>query len=267
MPHSAFVNYDPLDRPEILQHLFHPRPEPPGATPPTGSIELTIPVAPEVSLGARLHPAGAAAATLLFFHGNGEIVADYDDLGPLYARLGINFLAVDYRGYGRSGGRPTVSAMMADAQAVLAFVRDYSEGQGWTGPLLAMGRSLGSASALALAARHGDAIAGLIVESGFAYAEPLLRLLGVDTARIGAQNLRVFDNIDMMRAVRRPTLIIHAERDHIIPFGDARALFEASPAADKTLLPIPAANHNDIFLRGLEAYLQAVKGLVGRVSA
>jgi len=266
MPHSASVNYDPLDRPEILQHLFHPRPEPPGATPPTGSIELTVPVAPEVSLGARLHPAGAAAATLLFFHGNGEIVADYDDLGPLYARLGINFLAVDYRGYGRSGGRPTVSAMMADAQAVLAFVRDYLEGQGWTGPLLAMGRSLGSASALALAARHGDAIAGLIVESGFAYAEPLLRLLGVDTARIGAQNLRVFDNIDMMRAVRRPTLIIHAERDHIIPFGDARALFEASPAADKTLLPIPAANHNDIFLRGLEAYLQAVKGLVGRVS-
>jgi fermentation-respiration switch protein FrsA (DUF1100 family) len=156
---------------------------------------------------------------------------------------------------------------MADAQAVLAFVRDYSEGQGWTGPLLAMGRSLGSASALALAARHGDAIAGLIVESGFAYAEPLLRLLGVDTARIGAQNLRVFDNINMMRAVRRPTLIIHAERDHIIPFGDARALFEASPAADKALLPIPAANHNDIFLRGLEAYLQAVKGLVGRVSA
>ena len=266
MPHSASVNYDPLDRPEILQHLFHPRPEPPGATPPTGSIELTVPVAPEVSLGARMHPAGAAAATLLFFHGNGEIVADYDDLGPLYARLGINFLAVDYRGYGRSGGRPTVSAMMADAQAVLAFVRDYLEGQGWTGPLLAMGRSLGSASALALAARHGDAIAGLIVESGFAYAEPLLRLLGVDTARIGAQNLRVFDNIDMMRAVRRPTLIIHAERDHIIPFGDARALFEASPAADKTLLPIPAANHNDIFLRGLEAYLQAVKGLVGRVS-
>ncbi len=266
MPDSATVDYSPLDRPEILQHLFHPRPEPPGAAPPAGSVELTVPVAPGVSLGARLHPAGAAAATLLFFHGNGEIVADYDDLGPLYARLGINFLAVDYRGYGRSGGSPTVSAMMADAQAVLAFARDYIAGQGWSGPLLAMGRSLGSASALALAARHGDAIAGLIIESGFAYAVPLLRLLGVDTDRIGAQTLRVFDNIDMMRAVRRPTLIIHAERDHIIPFSDARALFEASPAADKTLLPIPEANHNDIFFHGLEAYLQAVKGLVERVS-
>jgi pimeloyl-ACP methyl ester carboxylesterase len=267
MPDCTSVDYGPLDRPEILQHLFHPRPESPAAAPPEGSIDLTVPVAPGVSLGARLHPAGAAAATLLFFHGNGEIVADYDDLGPLYARLGINFLAVDYRGYGRSDGRPTVSAMMADAQAVLAFVRDYLKGRGWSGPLLAMGRSLGSASALALAAGHGDAVAGLIVESGFAYAEPLLGRLGVDTARIGAQNLRLFDNIDMMRAVRRPTLIIHAERDHIIPFSDARALFEASPAADKTLLPIPAANHNDIFFHGLEAYLQAVKELVERVAA
>ena len=157
--------------------------------------------------------------------------------------------------------------MMADAQTVFTFVRDYAKGQGWTGPLLAMGRSLGSASALAMAARHGDAIAGLIVESGFAYAEPLLRLLGVETTRIGAQNLRLFDNLDMIRVVKCPTLIIHAERDHIIPFSDARALFEASPAADKTLLPIAAANHNDIFIRGLEAYLQAVKELVGRVAA
>ena len=100
MPDCASVDYGPLDRPEVLQYLFHPRPEPAAAAPPEGSIDLTVPVAPGVSLGARLHPAGAAAATLLFFHGNGEIVADYDDLGPLYARLGINFLALDYRGYG-----------------------------------------------------------------------------------------------------------------------------------------------------------------------
>ncbi len=262
----APIDYSLLDRPEILQHLFHPRPEPRAAVAPDGSIDLRVPVAPGVSLGARLHPAGAAAATLLFFHGNGEIVADYDDLGPLYARLGINFLAVDYRGYGRSGGSPTVSAMMRDAHVILGFVRDYLAGRGWSGPLLAMGRSLGSASALALAAGCRDSIAGLIIESGFATADPLLRLLGVDTEAIGVQALQIFDNIDKIRAFDRPTLIIHAEHDHIIPFSDGQALYDASPAADKTLLPIPAANHNDIFLRGLEAYLQAIQALVHRLA-
>ena len=62
--------------------------------------------------GGAAHPwvadvADPAAPSILFFHGNGEIVADYDDLGPLYNRMGINFLAADYRGYGRSTGRPT----------------------------------------------------------------------------------------------------------------------------------------------------------------
>lgn len=54
------------------------------------------------------------APTLLFFHGNGEIVEDYDDIAQIYLKLGINFLPVDYRGYGRSTGSPTVTAMMRD---------------------------------------------------------------------------------------------------------------------------------------------------------
>jgi fermentation-respiration switch protein FrsA (DUF1100 family) len=156
--------------------------------------------------------------------------------------------------------------MMRDAHMILGFVRDYLAGRGWSGPLLAMGRSLGSASALALAAGCRDSIAGLIIESGFATADPLLRLLGVDTDAIGVQALQIFDNIDKIRAFDRPTLIIHAEHDHIIPFSDGQALYDASPAADKTLLSIPAANHNDIFLRGLEAYLQAIQALVHRLA-
>lgn len=261
----ASIDYAVLDRPEILMYLFHPRPETSAAAPPAGSVDLMIPVAPEVSVGGRLHPAAPTAATLLFFHGNGEIVADYDDLGPLYAKLGINFLAVDYRGYGRSGGSPTVTAMMRDAHRIFEFVQDFLARNGYSGPLLVMGRSLGSASALELAAQRNEAIAGLIIESGFAYAGPLLRLLGVDTAAIAPEDGRIFDNIDKIGRVDRPTLIIHAEHDHIIPFADGRALYEASAATDKTLLPIPGANHNDIFFRGLNAYLQAVRSLVTRL--
>jgi fermentation-respiration switch protein FrsA (DUF1100 family) len=59
-----------------------------------------------------------------------------------------------------------------------------------------------------------------------------------------------------------PPLIIHAERDHLIPLSDGRALFNASPAADKEMLTIPGANHNDIFLRAWPSYLSAVVKLL-----
>ena len=112
-----------LDVPEVLAVLFHPRPELGAAPALPPSCDLMIPVEAEVSIGARFHIADESAANILFFHGNGEIVADYHDLGALYNRMGINFLAVDYRGYGRSGGRPTVTSMMRDCHTAFDFTR------------------------------------------------------------------------------------------------------------------------------------------------
>ena len=246
-----------LDRPEVLRYLFHPRPEPPGTYHGTAQ-DLMIPVAPEASVGARFHVQAADNPNLLFFHGNGEIVADYDELGPIYNARGINLLAVDYRGYGRSSGHPSVAALLADSHAVFDFTRSWLAANGYTGPLILMGRSLGSAAVLELAAARQDGIDGLIVESGFALAAPLLRLLGIDPEQIGFEESRGFRNIDKIKAFSGPTLIIHAEFDHIIPYSDGQALWSASPAAQKHLLQIPGANHNDIFLRGMETYLAAV---------
>ena len=246
-----------LDRPEVLIYLFHPRPEPPGAH--RGSAtDLMVPVAPEVAVGARFHLQATGNPNILFFHGNGEIVADYDDLGPIYNARGINLLAVDYRGYGRSTGRPTVSALLADSHTILDFTRKWLGANGYDGPLILMGRSLGSAAVLELAHSRQAEIDGLIVESGFARAAPLLRLLGIDPDRIGFEEAHGFRNIDKIKAFSNPTLIIHAEFDHIIPYSDGEALYAASPARHKRLLQIPGANHNDIFLRGMEAYLDAV---------
>ena len=68
---------------------------------------MLIPVEKDEVVGGRFHMAEKSAPNILFFHGNGEIVADYDDMGPLYNRMNISFLPVDYRGYGRSTGKPT----------------------------------------------------------------------------------------------------------------------------------------------------------------
>lgn len=258
------IDYSVLDRPEILMYLFHPRPEFGRPISVSDDADIMIPVETEIAIGARFHLTDKSACNILFFHGNGEIVADYDEFGRMMNQLGINFLAVDYRGYGRSSGQPTVSAMMRDCHLIFDYVIQWLEKIGHQGPLVLMGRSLGSASVLELTAHYDHQIAGLIVESGFAYAGPLLQLLGINTAAIGFEKAKGFRNIDKIASFKKPTLIIHAEQDHIIPFSDGRALFDACSAPNKSLLKIPGANHNNIFMYGLNNYMAAIQKLVNQ---
>jgi uncharacterized protein len=259
------LDYSALDRPEILGCVFHPRREWGMGAAATAARDVLVPVGGDVVIGGRFHMVQPTATNILFFHGNGEIAADYDDIAALYNQLGLNFLPVDYRGYGRSTGTPTVTAMMRDTHLIYAFVRTWFKENGFTGPLLVMGRSLGSASALEIAANYGEEIDGLIIESGFAYAIPLLKLLGV---RLWAMDLKEedgFGNLEKIGVYEGPTLIIHAEYDHIIPFSDGEALWQASLAADKRLLQIPRANHNDIFMHGIREYFDSIKSLAEKV--
>ena len=260
------IDYRELDNPQILSVLFYPRAAYGGGGRAGRGLDLMIPVAEDIKISARFHPVAENAATILFFHGNGEIAEDYDDLAPHFNRVGANFLPVDYRGYGRSGGRPTVTSMMQDCHMIFFFVREWLADRNYRGPLLVMGRSLGSASALELAGHYGKLVHGLIVESGFARADLLLALLGADLAGLNRRG-GSFDHLGKIRSYLGPTLIIHAENDHIIPFSDGRALFEACGSAAKTFLKIPGANHNDIHMRGLVEYLSAVSDLVKAVGA
>jgi fermentation-respiration switch protein FrsA (DUF1100 family) len=267
------IDYSTLDRPEILLRLFHPRPEPQVSrytAPITDTLippqkDFLISVEEQVVVGARFHMTEKSACNILFFHGNGEIVADYDDLGARYNQMGINFLAADYRGYGRSSGKPTVTGMMRDGHIIFDFVKNWLLQNNYPGPIVLMGRSLGSASALELASTYKDGVDGLIVESGFAYAGPLLELLGANPEKLGFKEELGFGNIDKMKRFDKAVLIIHAELDHIIPFSDGQALYDACLSRNKSLLKIPEANHNDIFMRGLTEYLAAVKKLADSV--
>jgi hypothetical protein len=262
-------DFSVLDRPEVLRFLFHPRREHAAPDPRPSETELAIPgvtnvlvpVAEDVAVGARFHLGGRSHANLLFFHGNGEIAADYDEIGPYYNRIGINFLAADYRGYGRSTGHPTVTAMMRDSHAIFRFAADWLTRHGFTGPLILMGRSLGCASAIELAAAHAEQVRGLIVESGFAFAGPLIELLGVDAAAAGFREETAFRHLEKIARFQGPLLVIHAEFDHIIPFSDGRALYDAGTSSRKTLLKIPGANHNDILAHAFGDYLAAIERL------
>ncbi|MBN1772353.1 MAG: alpha/beta hydrolase [Deltaproteobacteria bacterium] len=249
-----------LDQPLVAERIFFPRPDP-GEPGPPGSRDLEIPVADGVTLHARLHPAGPGAPLVLLFHGNGEIVADYDDLAGAYRELGASLLVVDYRGYGRSGGEPLPSALIRDSHRVLSYLRDRVLGPD-VPPIVVFGRSLGSAPAIHLAATAGDLLAGLIVESGFARTLPLLALVGVPVARLGLTEADGFSNREAMRLVRIPTLLLHADEDRIIPYEDARLNFDACGAADKRLVTIEGADHNSIAAYGGRTYWGAIAELV-----
>ncbi|MFO7708457.1 MAG: alpha/beta fold hydrolase [Desulfobacterales bacterium] len=233
-----------------------------------GVTDLLAPVDDGVLIGLRLHIADRSHPNIFFFHGNGEIAANYDDLGPLYNRVGINFLAADYRGYGCSTGTPTTTAMMRDCHAVLSHVTGWLDRHGFKGPLIVMGRSLGSASAIELAHAHPNSVSGLIIESGFAYVAPLLRRLGVDPAAIGfrEEEETTFRHIEKIGRWQKPLLVIHGEFDNIIPFSDGQALFDACPSAGKQLLRIKGADHNNLFLHGFGEYLAAVARLASACS-
>jgi len=256
MPHPV------LDKPEILRAIFHPRPEYPLSVAAPAGHPLSIHVKPGVSVGARLYTAGTEAPVIAYWHGNGEIAADYDALAPLYTRMGITLLVADYRGYGTSTGTPTCSSLLSDATAVFRSTKGIFEHHGlMPSRLYAMGRSLGSAAAIEVAAEAQDELAGLILESGFADTFALLGRLGVGPT--GAIEPRDgFGNADKIGRVTVPTLIIHGEDDVLIPARDGEELFRHSGAEDKRLLLIPRAGHNDLMLVGQTEYLDAIRAFV-----
>ncbi len=248
-----------LDHPEILQVMFYPRREvgPPPTAP--GIQPISVEVEPGIAIGGRLYPFDVESPAILYFHGNGEIAADYDFIAPAYAALGLTLLVVDYRGYGASDGSPTATHLLADAVAVFEAISDVFEDNELTpARLYVMGRSLGSAAAIEVALYAGEQLAGLIVESGFSDTLALLARLG---ARIqGAdESLAGFSNAAKMEQVTIRSLIIHGQEDVLIPVTDGQELYRRCAAADKRFVPIPGAGHNDLMMVGQAQYFQAIK--------
>jgi pimeloyl-ACP methyl ester carboxylesterase len=256
--------YGKLDQPEVLSVMFHPRQEA-GIQAPAGAMDYDIVVEDGIHVGARFFMADKANPNILFFHGNGEIVEDYNEIGPIYNASGLNFLPVDYRGYGRSLGNPTASAMMGDAHTIFREVTRWLKDNGYTGPLIVMGRSLGTACAIELMVSFDEDIAGLIIESGFAQTVSLLNTLGVDAQALGITEAEGFKNIQKIEQVTKPTLQIHGRYDQIIPAMSAELLQVHCAARGKEFHIIPGADHNTILVHGGKFYFELIKRFTNKI--
>jgi len=255
-----------LDQPEILAAIFHPRSEEKNATPQScKEFEIAIPD-DQVKLGCRFYSRNSEAANIVYFHGNGETVADYDQIAPFYLDAGLNILIASYRGYGWSSGNPTVSTLFHDSGIVLnSFIR-YCEDNGLSEDIFVMGRSLGSASCIDIGYNLPERIKGIIIDSGFANTLPLAARLGYDVSRSGLTEDDCFNNVEKIKAIELPTLILHGAEDQLIPLHEAVKLQAESGAKNKQLFVIPGADHNSLISRGGDTYFETIRNFTDTVS-
>jgi len=242
----------------LSSFLFHPR----QSYQDIDENDILIDVEDNVQVGIRLHLINKSAPTILFFHGNGEIGPEYDDIARVYNQKYINFIIADFRGYGFSSGVPNVKNTQSDSHFILDFVLKYLKEKNYSGPLILMGRSLGSVSVLELAKRYPQDFSGLIIESGFADEEPLFILIGTTADQAGYNKEDGFLNGEKIKKYPGPLLIIHAEQDHIVPFSQGELLYNSCPSKDKIFLPIPNANHNNILGRSPQKYFEEVEKFI-----
>jgi alpha-beta hydrolase superfamily lysophospholipase len=198
---------------------------------------------------------------ILFFHGNGEVVSDYDEMSPFYHQKKINLVVADYRGYGASSGTPTLTDLVQDTHVIFKEVREELSRRNLRKDLWVMGRSLGSISALELAYHHQGEIKGLIIESGFPSVVRIMFHLGIPTQVMGLEKIDQ-ECLERIKKIFIPALIIHGEQDSLVPLENAKDIYQNLGAQEKELLVIPSATHNDIMIVGFVDYFKSLQQFI-----
>jgi alpha-beta hydrolase superfamily lysophospholipase len=202
---------------------------------------------------------------ILFFHGNGEVVSDYDEISPFYHQKGLNLVVADYRGYGVSSGIPTLTDLAQDAHDIFKQVREDLSRRDLRKDLWVMGRSLGSISAFELAYHYQEDIRGLIIESGFPSVVRIMAHLGMPADGMGLEKIDE-ECLERIERISIPSLIIHGDQDWLVPLDNAKDIYQHLGTRDKELLIIPSATHNDIMLVGFKEYFDALQRFIEKTN-
>lgn len=197
---------------------------------------------------------GQSCATILFLHGNAENISTH--IGSVYwlPARGFSVFMPDYRGYGASAGKPSLPAVQQDAEAAIRYLlsRPGAERQ----PLVVYGQSLGGAVAIYYTATsaHRDRIRALVAESAFASYRDIAR------EKLGSFWLTwplqwplawtIADDYSPIQVVAQvapiPLLLVHGDRDTIIPWEHSKRLYDAAREPKEFWL-VEGAGHIEAF--------------------
>jgi pimeloyl-ACP methyl ester carboxylesterase len=215
----------------------------------------------DVRLACYHHAPHRDAKTIVYFHGNGEVVSEcVQMLARPLARLGLNAFFAEYRGYGGSTGEPALAAMLADVPRMIRALGLPEE------RLILFGRSVGSIYALH-ATHHFPNVAGLVIESGV--ADPLERiLLRVEPEELGVteRELRVevesrLNHRRLLESFERPSLFLHTRHDGLIDSSHAERM-HAWAAGPKRLVVFEHGDHNSVLTANRAAYMRELRTFV-----
>ena len=246
-----------LDHPIVSSRYFFPRRDP-----------IADPHWVEAADGSRLacyyqavHP---DAKTVVYFHGNGEVVADYlPDFPEWMARAGCNCLLAEYRGYGMSTGHPALVGMLEDVVPIIRSLNipDHK--------IVLFGRSIGSLYALHGVYQHPQ-LASLIIESGVAditqrfFQRVLPEELGTSKTDVVDELRKYFDYAQKLGSFQGQTLVMHTRFDELIDAHQAEMLYTVA-REPKQLKIFHQGGHNDIFFRNRAEYMQLVEAFLAAV--
>jgi uncharacterized protein len=205
-----------------------------------GFQDIALVAEDNVKLHGWFVPSEGANRTMMIFHGNGGNIGDRVSWVRLLHDLGVHVCIVDYRGYGKSEGKPFEEGLYRDARAVYNWWMRERQPRGEK--LIIFGESLGGAIAVHLAARVPAA--ALILQSTFTSAREMAKTMFPIGLLLPLTGVR-FESEKEIARVACPKIIIHGTRDEIVPFQLGKRLHDVAPHP-KLFYPVPEAGHNDL---------------------
>lgn len=222
-------------------------------------VNYDIPVAPDITIAARMYYFKPNRPSIIYFHGNGEIIHDFDYFAKIFDQIGVNLFVVDYRGYGWSKGEISLRSLHEDAlKAADFFLKTIGPAASGKNAPLIMGRSLGGAPASLIALERKDKFSGLILESTFADPVYLMDFLRIRRKGMEENLRRAFSPEIRLKKNDLPVLILHGTSDTLIDPKDAKINFAAIPHDRKKLKLIEGAEHNNIMSLRPQEYFESI---------
>ena len=215
--------------------------------------DLYLQTADGVRINGWFVPFSGSRQTLLWFHGNaGNLSHRVDQLRLLHRTLRIHIFMIDYREYGRSEGVVTEEGTYQDALASYDYLLTRTDIDRQR--IVAFGQSLGAAVAVELAMQR--TLFGLILEAPFTSVQDMARE-AFPWLPVSSLLTTRYDTLSKIGQINSPVLILHGDRDEIVPFEQGRRIFAAA-RKPKTFYTIPGAGHNDTYRVGGEAYFEVI---------
>ena len=208
--------------------------------------------------GVKLHawwiPDEKARFTVLAFHGNASNIANRAPTYEFLHESHLNVLALEYRGYGRSEGKPTEAGIYRDAEAAYEYLVNS---RGIVGKsIISFGQSLGTAVATHLSAHRQ--VAGVVLEAPFPSASRVARKIFWFLPGVGLLTYGQFDTRSRLKEIHAPVLIVHCSQDPVIPFQFGREVYEEA-LSPKNFLRVNGYCHEESSLIAPTQYRAALQ--------